>query len=120
MEEVISDQDRVMAESATIALLDHPSLTESLLDSIERAMPDDWSAAARRLEERRLQLQLEANPANLALWDRAVSSGSCRLHLWLLDWSRVPDETLESLADHGATRAVRNRASQALRSRSGT
>jgi hypothetical protein len=120
MEEVTADQDRVMAESATIALLDHPRLTESLLDGVERAMSGNWSAAARRLDERRLQLPLEANPANLALWDRAVSSGSRRLHLWLLERSGVPDGALESLADHGATRAVRNRASQALRSRSGT
>src|SRR4051794_25731544 len=51
---------------------------------------------------------------DLALWDRAVHSGSRRLHLWL-SGANLPRETLESLGDQGATKTLRNRASEALR-----
>jgi hypothetical protein len=120
LEDATSDPDRVMAESATIALLDHPALSESLLDPIQRALPTEWGAALTRLRERRLQLQIEADPTDLALWDRAVTSGSRRVHLWLLEQPGVPVESLRTLADRGATTAVRNRASEAFRVRSGT
>jgi hypothetical protein len=119
MEDVGADPDPVMAESATIALLDHPALAQPRLDRIASVMPQGWMAAAARLEERRLQLEIEANPNDIALWDRAVRSRSRRLHLWLLEQPSVPDETLEILASQGATKAVRNRASEALRRRSG-
>jgi hypothetical protein len=120
MEDVRADPDPVMAQSATIALLDHPALVQARLDRVRSAMPRGWTAAAARLEERRLQLQIEANPSDLALWDRAVRSGSRRLQVWLLEQSSVPGETLASLVNIGATNAVRNRASEALRRRSGT
>ena len=53
-EDVTSDPDRAMAESATIALLNHPGLSDSLLDSIQSATPSDWRTAAEHLTERRL------------------------------------------------------------------
>jgi hypothetical protein len=120
MRNVNADPDPVMAESATIALLDLPRLTISTLDVIERQMPAGWSAAASRLSERRLQLQLEASRADRSAWDTAVSSESRRVHLWLLDQPDIPPSTLESLAEHGATKAIRNRAAEALRRRSAT
>lgn len=119
MKDATSDPDRAMAESATIALLNHPALPGSLLDSIRAAMPTDWTAAAAHLDERRMKLQIEAHPSDLALWDRAVGSGSRRLHIWLLDQPAVPTETLESLSKHGATKAVRSRAAEAHRRKSG-
>ena len=119
MEDVTADPDRVMAESAMVALLNHPALSEALLDDIQSAMPISWSAAAAHLDERRIKLRIEADPSDPVRWDRAVSSGSRRLHLWLLDQPALPAETLHSLATNGATKAVRNRAAQAHRRESG-
>ena len=57
-------------------------LSGRILDRIGSVIPQRWMAATARLEERRLQLEIEANPNDLALWDRAVRSRSRRLHLW--------------------------------------
>jgi hypothetical protein len=119
MSDVTSDPDKMMAQAASIALIDHPGVTDSLLQTIEECVPSTWKAASARLSERRLQLKVVAAPNDAALWDEAVASGSRRVHLWLLDQPSLPRGALRMLASEGATRAVRNRASQAMQRRSG-
>jgi hypothetical protein len=115
MKDVTSDPDPAMGQSAAIALIDHPGLPNSLLDRIKETMPSEWGAAATRLAERQLQLKIEDAPSDTAAWSDAVASGSRRLQLWLLDQPNVPTSTLQSLATEGGTRAIRNRASEAVR-----
>jgi hypothetical protein len=119
MSDVTSDPDPVMAQAASVALIDHPGVTDSLLTNIEEWVPSTWKAASARLNERRLQLKIAAAPDEATLWAEAVASGSRRVHLWLLDQPSVPTDALAMLASEGATRAVRNRASQAAQKRSG-
>jgi hypothetical protein len=97
MSEVTSDPDPVMGQAASVALIDHSGVTDSLLKNIEEWVPSGWKAASTRLSERRLQLKITEAPNEAALWGEAVASGSRRVHLWLLDQPSLPTDALVML-----------------------
>jgi hypothetical protein len=106
--------DRV-GESAVIDLIGHAAVTEEVLDAIEPQLPEGWKAARDRLHERRVRLPLERGLTDEANLLAAVNQGSRNVQLWLLDNIDLSRTTLERLAADGATRAIRNRASERLR-----
>ena len=112
-----------IGESSVIRLIAHPGVTEAVLDTVEEQLPEDWTAAHARLEERRVRLPLERGLVEQGLTEErdqlaAVAQGSRNIHLWLLDYvGDLSREAVERLAADGSTRAVRNRAAQRLRSR---
>jgi hypothetical protein len=110
------DPDRGMAQPALVRLLEHPRLTESQFARLREHPLAPRAALVQRIDFLR---QLRASGAPLDLLRRCAESGDRVVHEKLLERRDLPRDILKWLHARGATRAVRNVASQRLASRAG-
>ncbi len=94
------------------SLVRFPGLTDQQFDNI--STEDDSDGFRRVVIRERLLRRLSREEPSSALLDEAIDLGDAHVHTVLLDRLQLDRGRVEQLSQHGANRAVRNRAAQML------
>lgn len=95
-------------------MADIVSLPECPASVSAKALASGCKHLIREAKRRSLRSELQQGPFTAELFDRCLASGDGGVHRTLFDNFRLSPEQLRQLAEQGATRAVRNMASNKL------
>ena len=110
------DADQTMARAALGQLVRHSGLATQQLNYL-KSHPSFASPILQTILDQTLLLrELHSSDLSDDLFNRCLSSGKDGVQRTLLDHSRISKEQVETLSEHGATRAIRNLAKQKLTS----